>query len=83
MMAMVVSIATAVVAIATPVAFAFAGFQMLSLKSVAGDSVAEFFYHAMGLFSLAMAGMAILVAMMLNSAMTTSAGTYPFPSGDS
>jgi hypothetical protein len=39
--------------------FVFAGLQMISLHSQGGNSVAEFFYQAMGLFSF---GMAFLTA---------------------
>jgi hypothetical protein len=46
----------AIVAALTAGAFAVAGLPMLNLQSQAGDTVAEFFDHAMGLFSLAMAG---------------------------
>lgn len=43
--------------------FIYAGNDMRDLESVSGDSVAEFFYHAMGLFSYGMAALSVLLAI--------------------
>lgn len=41
--------------------FAIAGFQMIGLRSVAGDTVAEAFYNSFGVFSLGMSALSVAV----------------------
>jgi hypothetical protein len=55
-------VARILVAAGTALFFGFAGFQMVTLRSVSGDTVAEAFYY-MGWFSFGMALFAILVAL--------------------
>jgi hypothetical protein len=52
-------------AILAAVAFAAAGRAMISLQSQAGNTVAEAFYQAMGLFSFGMAGLALLGGLVV------------------
>jgi hypothetical protein len=47
----------------TAAVFLYAGFLMLEIESEAGNTVAEAFYNAMGVFSLAMAGLTIVAAI--------------------
>lgn len=49
--------------ILTAVAFAFAGLEMISLRSQSGTSVAEAFDNAMGIFSFGMAGLTLIVGL--------------------
>ena len=49
-----------IVASVAALIFAVAGTQMISLHSEAGNTVAELFDHAMGLFSLGMAALVLL-----------------------
>lgn len=55
------------VAIVGALIFAFAGYQMLTLQSVSGDSVAEAFYNDMGWFSFAMGALTLLVGLPRSS----------------
>ncbi len=48
---------------------------MLGLHSVAGNTVAELFYNAMGIFSFGMAGLTILLALTLANIIKTAAAT--------
>lgn len=50
----------------TPLAavFAFAGLTMLSIRSISGDSVAEAFYQAFGIFSFGLSGVALLIGFV-------------------
>lgn len=56
-----------VVAIVGALIFVFAGFQMLTLESISGDTVAEAFYNDMGWFSLAMGALTLLVGLPRSS----------------
>ena len=51
----------AIVALTTGGIFVFAGLTMLSIRSVSGDSVAEAFYQAFGIFTFGLAGLSLLV----------------------
>ena len=55
------------VAIVGALIFAFAGYQMLTLQSVSGDSVAEAFYNDMGWFSFAMGALTLVVGLPRSS----------------
>jgi hypothetical protein len=68
----------AIVTFFTAGAFAVAGAEMLSIHSIAGNTIAELFYEAMGVFSIAMAGLTVLIALTLDGGLgrvevTTSA----------
>lgn len=52
------------VALLTAGIFVFAGLTMLSIRSVSGDSVAEAFYQAFGIFSFGFAGLALLTGFV-------------------
>lgn len=53
-----------VVALLTAAIFVFAGYSMLQIRSISGDSVAEAFYQAYGIFSFGLAGIALLLGFV-------------------
>lgn len=48
--------------ILTAIVLVIAGIQMLGIRSIAGDTVAEAFYNAFGILAFGLAGIALLVA---------------------
>ena len=46
----------------TAIVFVVAGIQMLGIRSVAGDTINEAFYNAVGVLALGLAGLALLIA---------------------
>ncbi len=65
----------AIVTFFTAGAFAVAGAEMLSIHSIAGNTIAELFYEAMGVFSIAMAGLTLLIALILDRTLRPVGGT--------
>jgi hypothetical protein len=45
----------------TAIVFVVAGIQMLGIRSVAGDTINEAFYNAVGVLSFGLAGLALLI----------------------
>lgn len=60
----ITELAVAAVTALAALAFAVAGFQMVSLHSAAGNTIAELFDQATGIFAFGMAGLAILAAIL-------------------
>ena len=56
----------AILGVVAAVVFVVAGAAMVGLRSQAGNTVAEAFYQAMGVFSFGMAGMALLAILILD-----------------
>lgn len=52
-----------ILATAGAVVFVMAGSKMRSIESISGDSIAEAFYEAMGLFAYGMAVLCLLVGL--------------------
>lgn len=69
-----------IIAVGAAAVFAYAGVQMSELRSVGGDSVAEYFYQAMGLFSYGMAGLCLILAVPRGSGPSATSVPAPVPS---
>jgi hypothetical protein len=59
-------------------AFALAGLNMVGLESQAGNTVAEAFYNAMGIFSFGMAGLVLAAGIAVDRLIRLT--TPPTPS---
>jgi hypothetical protein len=53
----------AITALVAAAIFAYAGSEMMGLRSVSGDSLAEAFYQTMGLFSFGMTALCVTLAV--------------------
>lgn len=53
-----------VAGLASAAIFLWAGFAMMSIRSVSGDSIAEAFYQAFGLFSLGFVGLSLIAGFV-------------------
>lgn len=69
----------ALITIAAAGAFVVAGLQMVSLRSEAGNTIAELFDNAVGIFSFGMAGLTLLAGIAVDRLMTMAKPTDATP----
>ncbi len=73
------TIVGAVITITTGLAFLLAGLNMVALRSQSGNTVAELFDQAMGIFCFGMAGLVLLVGLALDRLLVMAAATERRP----
>lgn len=62
----------ALAAVGGVLAFGLAGLEMVSLRSVAGNTVEEAFFQAMGIFSFGMAALVVIGAVVADRLLRTA-----------